>query len=583
LTGQPAFGQDGALSIRAAILERDPPPVSSLQPQVPPDLDAIVRRCLAKRPERRWKTAADLAGALQQVSDSIGTAGRAAAAVRASRRAKWGGATVLAAAAGSALWIMSLPTRPPTEAAPAAARIRSVAVLPLASLSMEQEYFADAMTEQLTADLARIGGLRVIARTSTWHYKTAPKPVSTVARELQVDAIIEGSVIHAGDRVQITARLVRGTSGDIIWTQTFERELRDVLTLQREIARAITSKVDVTLTAQAQVRQVPARPVDPEIHRQVLLGRYQLGKATEAGLRKAIQYFDGVIARDAGNALAHAGLAEAYMELSGFYMHPRQAMPRAKRAALAALELDDSLADAHAALGYIHLVYDWDGPSAEKELLRALDLNPTLAMARLNYAAYLASQNRPDDTVQEIHRAVNLDPLSIRTYSFGTLFLLFARRYDDAITLARKGLEFEPRSAFTMAFEGAAYAALGRHDEAVGKLANAAQLDNSLTIRALQAHVLAVAGRHEEARAVLGEVEQAARTRYFCPYEIATVYVSLGEQDTATRWFRKGIQDRADCMPWLGVEPWMDPYRADPRYVSMLREIGLTPVGATAH
>jgi serine/threonine-protein kinase len=587
LTGQPAFGQDGALSIRAAILEGDPPPVSSLQPQVPPELDAVVRRCLAKSPERRWQTAADLARALQQVSDSIGTSSGAAAGVGASRRAKWGAATALAvvlvAVAGSALWIKSLPTSPPTEAAPADARIRSVAVLPLASVSMEHEYFADAMTEQLIADLARIAGLRVIARTSTWHYKTASKPIPTVARELQVDAIIEGSVIHAGDRVQITARLIRGTSGDVIWAQTFERELRDVLALQREIARAITSKVDVTLTGPAQAGQAPVRPVDPEIHRQVLLGRYQLAKATEAGLQKAIQYFEGVISRDAENALAHAGLAEAYMELSGFYMHPRQAMPRAKRAALAALALDDSLADAHAALGYIHLVYDWDGPSAEKELLRALDLNPTLAMARLNYAAYLASQNRPDATVQEIRRAVHLDPLSIRTYSFGTLFLLFARRYDDAIALARKGLELEPRSAFTMAFEGAGYAALGRHDEAVGKLASAVRLDNSLTIRALHAHVLAVAGRHDEARAVLGQLEQAAKTRYFCPYEIATVYVSLGEQDTATDWFRKGIEDRADCMPWLGVEPWMDPYRADPRYISMLKEIGLTPIGATGH
>ena len=172
-------------------------------------------------------------------------------------------------------------------------------------------------------------------------------------------------------------------------------------------------------------------------------------------------------------------------------------MPRAKRAAEIALKLDDSLADAHAALGFIHLVYDWDGPAAERELLRALDLNSTLAMARLNYAAYLTSQGRNDDAIREIRRAVNLDPLSIRTYSFGTLFLLFTRSYDEAIELARKGLEFEPDSAFTLAFQGAGYEAQGRHEEAIASLTKAVRLDNSLTIRALQAHVLAGAGRHE--------------------------------------------------------------------------------------
>ena len=295
----------------------------------------------------------------------------------------------VAALTGFAVWVMAGGFQRWSTSA-SAGQIRSVAVLPLDNLSgdPEQEYFADGMTEQLIADLAKIGGLRVISRTSVMHYRKA--------REASADhcAGIAGRRDHRRfgrpreRQVRITAKLIRGVTGEIIWAQSFERDLRDVLALQSEVARTITSKVDITLTPQEQARLASARPVDPEVHRQVLLGRHHAAKATEEGLRKAVQYFDVAIAKDPANALAHAGLAEAYTELSGFYVDPREAMPKAKRAAETALRLDESLADAHAALGYVHLVYDWDGPAAEKALLRALDLNPTLATARLNYAAY---------------------------------------------------------------------------------------------------------------------------------------------------------------------------------------------------
>jgi serine/threonine-protein kinase len=311
------------------------------------------------------------------------------------------------------------------------------------------------------------------------------------------------------------------------------------------------------------------------MHLQIMLGRHHLAKANEEGLRRAVQYFEAAIANEPENALAHAGLAEAYTGLNGFYMDPLDAMPRAKRAAETALRLDDSLADAHAALGYIHLVYDWDGPAAEKELLRALDLNPSLAIVRLKYAAYLTSQSRHDHAVQEIRRAVDLDPKSIQTHTFGTLFLLFTRRYDDAIELARQGLEFEPDSGFTLAFQGYALAEQRRFTEAVDNLQRAVQLDNSPTIRSIHAHVLAVAGRHAEARRIVQQIEKESKNRYFCPYEIGSVYVSLGDQDSAHNWFRKGVEGRADCMAWLGIEPWLDPFRSDPRYQGLLKDIGL--------
>jgi len=582
LTGRRAFDGDNADSVRAAILEHEPPPISSLQPLAPPVLDDIVRRCLAKHPTDRWPSASDVIRELKQVLESIvqvrTQAPRLDVVAKAGQTWRWVPGILLAALTGFAVWVMAggfqrWSTRPPPG------QIRSVAVLPLDDLSgdQRQEYFADGMTEQLITDLATISGLRVISSTSVMRYRNAPKPVPTIARELQVDAIVEGSVVQAGNQVRITAKLIRGITGEIIWTQSFKRDLRDVLALQREVARTITSKAGITLTLQEQAHLASARPIDPEVHRQVLLGRHHAAKATEEGLRKGIQYFDDGISKDPANALAHAGLAEAYMGLSGFYVAPREVMPKAKRAAETAVRLDESLADAHATLGYVHLVYDWDGPAAEKALLRALALNPTLGMARLNYAAYLTTQARHDEAVREVRRAIDLDPLSIRIHAIGTVQLLFSRRYDEAIKLAQKGLEFEPDSAFILAFQGVAYAEQGRFKEAVDNLERAARLDNSLTILALQAHVLAVAGRREQAKALIRQVQDAARHQYFCPYEIATVYVSLGDHDTAYSLFRKGTDEHADCMAWLGVEPWLDAFRSDPRYGSLLRDIGLAP------
>jgi eukaryotic-like serine/threonine-protein kinase len=582
LTGRRAFEGDSAASVRAAILEHEPPPITSLQPLAPAATDVIARRCLAKNPDERWQTASELICGLKQAHEVIDQARRQTSrldgiAIRSQAR-RWGAASLVAALIAIAVWVI-VDRLWHSSTTAAFRQIRSVAVLPLENLSSgsEQEYFADGMTEQLIANLASIHGLRVISSTSVMHYKTLRKPVSAIARELQVDALIEGAVVRAGNQVRITAKLIRGATGEIIWAQSFERQLRDVLALQSDVARTITAKVDITLTPQEQARLAGARPVDPEVHRQVLLGRHHAGKGTEDGLRKAIQHFDVGIAKDPGNALAHAGLAEAYMGLSGFYVDPREAMPKAKRAAETAVRLDESLADAHAVLGYVHLVYDWDGPAAEKALLRALALNPTLGVARLNYASYLTTQARHDEAVREVRRAIDLDPLSIRIHAIGTVQLLFSRRYDEAIELAQKGLEFEPNSAFTLAFQGVAYAERGRFKEAVDNLERASRLDNSLTILALQAHVLAVAGRTEQAKTLIRHVQDAAKHQYFCPYEIATVYVSLGDHDTAYDLFRKGTDEHADCMAWLGVEPWIDPFRSDPRYGSLLRDIGLAP------
>jgi serine/threonine-protein kinase len=570
LSGRRAFEGDSARAVRAAILSDKPRSLSSRQPPVPRRLDKVVQRCLAQRPEDRWQTAGELLREVQRVAESLDTP---------RRMKRLGVAAAMVTAIGASVWVFT-PGLRPSSAVPASAPIQSVAVMPMDDLSSDagEDYFAEGMTEQLIAALAAVDGLRVISRTSIMTYKDARKPVPTIARELQVDAVIEGSVLRYGDDVRITATLIEGVHGNVLWSQSFDRDVRDVMALQSDIARTITRKVNLTLTPQQAARLARVPSVNPDVHRQVLLGRHHAAKGTEDGLSRAVDHFKVAIESEPANAFAHAGMADAYVGLSGYYMHPQEAMPVAKRAAQRAIELDDSLADAHAALGYIHLVYDWNGPAAGRALRRALDLNPALAIARLHYAALLTTQARHSEAVSEIWRAVDFDPVSVRTNAMATSLLIFTRQYEEAVELAGRGLEFEPNNAFALAFQGVAYAHLGRMADGLANVQRAEQLDPSPTILSLAAIVYAMAGQTPEAIRVIRRVESLAKERYFCPYEVGAAYVSLGDGDTAYQWFRKGVDGRADCMAWLGVEPWIDSFRADPRYTSLLQEVGLTPV-----
>ena len=568
LAGQAAFFGETLSDTIAAVLEREPD-WSALPEDTPPRIRQLLQRCLEKNREARLR---DIADARIELTPSPEPSPMLVMRRHIGRPSAIIGVVMLAAAAVVAMVYPSAPVAP----------IRSIAVLPLENLSgePEQEYFADGMTELLTAELSSIASLRVISRTSVMQYKDARKPLPTIARELSVDAVVEGSIVRAGEKVRITAKLIRASTEDTLWAHSYEADLRDVLSMQSAVARSVASEVGITLTSQEQARLANARPVDPEAHRQLLLGLFHLNKGTEEGMKRAIEHFELSIAKDHANASAFVGLAEAYVTLGTWFMAPRIAMPKAKAAAQAALKLDESLASAHSVLGFIHLVYDWDGAAAERELRRAIQLNPSLASARLNHAAYLLTAERLEEAVQEARRAVELDPLSVKTHSNGALWLLFAGRHDAAIELAGKGLELDPNFAFGLAFRGLAYAEQGRFKEALADIQKAAQQNNHPTILSFVAHVHAVAGNKSEARKVMQEVEEITKHRYFCPYEIGTAYVSMGEPDTAYKWFRKGVDDRADCMAWLGVEPWIEPFRSDPRYVQLLQDVGLSPRAA---
>ena len=570
--GERPFAGGAPATLAAAILKEPP---SALAPTVAPAVRGIVNRCLAKEPGLRYQSASEVRAALETGAESR-VAGVAAQARGSTRPWSRLGLTAAGLMAALALGVFVWQRDPLPDG-----RIESIAVLPLENLSgdPEQEYFADGMTEQLTADLSRLGRLRVISRTSALQYKKARKPLAEIARELKVDGIVEGSVVRVGDKVRITAKLVRATRNEEnLWAQSYERDLHDVLALQGEVARAIAAEIDISLTPQEEARLATARRIDPGAHQLFLLGRHHFNRGIEEGLRKAVSYFEQAIGRDSAYAEAYAGLAETYNTLASNYDRPRDVIPLAKAAAQNALKLDDSLADAHAHLGFIHLFYDWDAKAAEREFARAIQLNPNLASARIQHAGYFLAVGKPREAVSEIRLALQLDPLSLRTHALGTIYLIFARQYDEAIQLARNSLELEPRFGAALGFQGLAFAEQGRFQEAIASLEKAAELDKSAMIHLFRAHVHAVAGDKRRAQDLVHQTEREAEHKYICPYEIATAYVSLRDNDKAYEWLRKGINERADCMAWLGVEPWIEPFRSDPRYEQLVREIGLAPM-----
>jgi serine/threonine-protein kinase len=576
-SGALPFSGSTSVELASAIL-KDPP--SALPARVSPGLQGVVQRCLAKEPGQRYQSAGEVRAALETASGSVAfrQAPGSVAARQAPSRRRVHLYTAVAVAAAAALLVAAVMVNRAPRVDPAAP-IRSLAVLPLENLSgdAEQEYFADGMTEQLTADLSSIATLRVISRTSVMQYKKARKPLSAIARELNVEAIVEGSVVRAGDTVRITARLVRAGTEETLWAQSYARDLRDVLRLQSEVAKRIASEIDITLTPQEQTRLARAAAVDPEIHQLLLLGSFHTNRGTEEGMKKGIEYFELAIAKAPDGAAAYAGLAEAYTNLSSWYVGPRIAMPKAKAAAETAVRLDDSLDAAHAALGFVHLLYDWDAVRAERELRRAIELNPSNAAARLGYGAYLATQQRLDEAAEEIRQAARLDPLSIRTHTFGVFLLILAKRNDEAIALAAKGLELNPGVGLTRVLQAVALAEQGRYPEALRTAQQAEHSDPTPTVLGLGAHVHAAVGDKKTAEKMLEQLKATVEHRYFCPYEIGTAYVTLRDFDTAAKWFRKGVEDRADCMAWLGVEPWIEPFRSDPRYPQLLRDVGLSP------
>ncbi|MCU1341764.1 MAG: Adenylate cyclase, partial [Candidatus Acidoferrum typicum] len=448
---------------------------------------------------------------------------------------------------------------------------RSLAVLPLENLTSDpkQEYFAEGMTEDLITQLSKLADLRVISHTSVMQYKGTHRPLPQIARELNVDAVVEGAVEFAGDRVRITAQLVDGGTDQHIWAEKYDRELSNVLLLQSEVASDIAKQIDLKLTPQQRERLVAgAHPVVPEAYQAYLLGRYYWNKRTADGLAKSGQYFQDAIKKDPNYAVAYSGLSDyfAFLTLIGGpeILPPKQAMTQAKSAAVRALQLDNSLAEAHASIGHVLHNYDWDFAGAEHEFKRAIELNPNYSTVHHWYAHLLMQTGRVNESLDEAKRALDLDPLSPFVNNGLARQYYLARQYDKAIAQCQIGLQIDPTYLPAKIQLGLAYEQKGMLTEAISELEETRNIAETLPMpHALLAHAYATAGRKDDAQKELAVLSAISHHRYVPPSYFAIVSVALGNKDQAFAYLQKSYQDRSEQLLYMGVEPLVDPLRDD--------------------
>lgn len=457
--------------------------------------------------------------------------------------------------------------------------IRSLAVLPLESLSSDasQDYFADGMTDELISDLGQISALRVISRTSVMAYKHARKPLPQIARELNVDAVVEGTVLRSGDQVRITAQLIEAAADKHLWSQSYEGELRNTLALQNQVASAIADQIRINLNPQEQAALKTAKVVDPEAYQSYLKGRFFWNKRTADGLRAALAYFNQAIEEDPKYAQAYSGLADTYALLGDWQyavMTTKEALPKAKAAAVKALELDGTLGEAHNSLAFCLDGFDWDLESGGKEFRRAIELNPGYATAHHWYAWHLALLRRNDEAIAEMKKAQNLDPLSLIIDADLAELLVLAHSYDESIVQSHKAIEMDPN--FALAHNQLAQAYLQKHmnEDAVAELQKAVQLSGgSPTCIANLARAYVASGKRSEAEKLLSELRKRSTPGYSHASEIAVIYVSLGDTDQAMSWLQKGYEERFN--PGVLLRPGFDPLRSNPRFQDLASRVGL--------
>ena len=456
-------------------------------------------------------------------------------------------------------------------------RIESIAVLPLENLSGNpaQEYFSDGMTDELIGEIARIGSLRVISRTSVMQYKGgARKSLPVIARELNADAILEGTVMQSGQKVRITAQLIRAHDDRHLWSEKYERDLTDILALQSEVARAVAREIQIKLTPQEQTSLTRSRPVNPEAYGAFLKGNFFLYKGI-SGVGKSADFFTQAIKLDPLHAESHAGLAQALCYAGIFGLRPSaETYPAARVSALKALELDEWNASAHNVLADVKKGYDWDLAGAVTEYQRALQLNPSHLLARRWYAECLTRMGRYDEAIAESGRVLALDPVSPSGNNLRAMLFFRARRYDEAIRTAQQALEIDPHLVNALWWQGLAYAGNRDFKKSIDCLTRAAGMNDGPMTRGYLGHVYGRAGKRAMALGILEELTTMSKQRYVCSVDFAVVYGGLGDADSTFHWLEKACQAREGRVHEL-PSMYFDSVRSDPRYPDLLRRVGL--------
>ena len=537
LSGQPPFAGSSPRVTMARHAIEPAPSVRSLRPAVPLAVDLALQRALAKAPSDRFATMEEFCEAL---------------------------ITPVATA---------VPVAPGKED-------RAIAVLPFvnASADPENEYFSDGMTDELITALTQVEGLNVASRTSVFALKNLREDVRTIGARLNVSALLEGTVRKAGNRLRITVQLSNVADGRALWSERYDREMADVFAIQDEIAQTIVRTLRTTLLGKIGDPTPVRYTENVRAYSLYLKGRFWWNRRTQADIAKGVKYFEQAIAEDPGYALAYSGLADSYaLDLDYRGSPVQEGMERAREEARKAIELDETLAEAHTSLGWVTFIYDWDWAGAEREFTRAIQLNPHYATARQWHSWFLVAMGRVDEAISEGRIAMELDPASVSIRRSAGWLHYYARQYDAALDHLRRAFTMNPTSEETHRHLGLVYLQKGMYDEASGAFREAlANSENDALALAGLGHVAARRGRNDEARAVLDELNNRARTRYISPVAQAGLYVTLGEPDAAFEWLERAYRDRRGWLAYLNVEPMLDGVRSDPRFLRLLERMRLT-------
>ena len=477
------------------------------------------------------------------------------------------GVCAIAIGAGAALVIRQV--SPP--------RISAVAVLPFENVSGDsaQSYFADGMTDQLITSLSLIRSWKIVSRTSAMHYKNTRRPLPDIARELNVQAIVEGSTSLSDGRVRLNVRLIRLPEGHAVWTRTYERDSSDILSLQAELARNIAGEIGASITPAEQKRLAEAaHPINPDVHSLYLQGRLFVNEPGRDSIERGLRALEQVVEKDPAHAPAWAAISAGWFSLSSVFLPPAEAMPQAKAAAQKALSLDPESDAGYAALGMIQVYYDWDWQAAEAQFRKALEINPNSSIAYRGLGFLKAATGRPDEAQEAIRHAIELDPMSLWAHFQSAMMSTSLRNYEESERQARRVLSWEPRFGIMRSVLGLNLAERGVFPEAIQELEKAVEMQGIPTTMAWLAQGYARAGRRADAERAMTDLVALANRQYVCPFEVASAFVVLGRNEEAFKWMSKAVADRADCMIWLRSEPWLEPMRSDPRYKTLVRQVG---------
>jgi len=578
-TGLLPFRGDTSALVFNSILERLPVPPVRISPDIPLKLDEAISKCLEKDRNLRYQHASDIRTDLQRLKRDT-EPGKAVPGDTAT--ARWSRRSLLIGAVGfvfviTAIAVAAFYFRSPRNS------INSVAVLPFANDSgnPDLEYVSDGITEGIIDRLSGLPNLKVISRTSAFRYKQREIEPQKVARELGVETLVMGRVIQRGDNLSVSAELVDAREDKQLWGERYSGKLADITSVQQEIANAVSGNLRGGLTSEDKTRLNKPSTTNAEAYQLYLKGRYHANQATAAELRKGIEYFQQAIGKDPGYALAYAGLADSYSALGGGwqYLPPSDTLPNAKAAAMKALQLDDTLAEAHAALAYAAF-FDWDWPSAEREFKRAIELNPNSALSHRRYAVYLDTTGRLNQSMAEAKRAQELDPLSPEIVSGLGWVYLSTRRYDESIAQFQKALDLYPNAAVIRASLAWAYSMKRMYPQALAEYDKIADQDKAVAaenqfVASGLGWVYAVSGRRADALKIAQEFRDLSSHAYVDFYLLATIYAGFGEKDEAFWLLEKGYEQHSASMPYLAVDPFWTGMTSDPRYADLLRRMGL--------